>query len=161
MLTLNLPRDVVQRLVVGLRHAGRHEIGGILMAEHVGPNVFTVRELTIHGVGAVARFVRRIEDAVGRLRAFFSETNHDYTRFNYVGEWHSHPLFDPHPSGTDDAAMREIVMEPTVGATFVVLLIVKLDAFGALVATLHTYLPDGSKVPSTLALLIDGEASGI
>lgn len=45
--------------------------------------------------------------------------------------------------------MIEIVQDPTVGANFAVLLVVKLVR-GELCGTLHTYLPDGSKHTSTL-----------
>jgi len=115
------------------------------MAEHVGINEFEIKDLTVHRRGAFASFVRRIEDAVGRLLSFFDHVNHDYTRFNYIGEWHSHPSFSLEPSSPDDASMRQIVEDSEVGANFVVLLIVKLDAKGGLAATVHTYLPDGSK----------------
>jgi hypothetical protein len=84
-------------------------------------------------------------EALGRLLAFFEHANHDYERFNYIGEWHSHPCFAPEPSLRDDASMRQIVEDPQVGAHFVVLLVVKLDTAGQLLATAHTYLPDGGK----------------
>src|SRR5690606_29903325 len=84
MLTLILPPEQNDLLLVALRRAGRREVGGILMGEHAGPNLFIVREMTVHRRGAFASFVRRIEDAIGRLRAFFQKTGHDYTRFNYL-----------------------------------------------------------------------------
>ena len=121
------------------------------MGEHIGPNLFVVREMTVHRRGAFASFVRRIEDAIGRLRAFFQQTGHDYTRFNYLGEWHSHPSFAPYPSRTDDLSMLQIVQDETVGANFAVLLIVKLGAEGELVCTAHTYLPDGLRAPSIVS----------
>ena len=120
------------------------------MAEHVGTDAFAVRELTVHRQGAFANFVRQIEEAVGKMWAFFDKASHDYTRFNYIGEWHSHPSFEPVPSGRDDASMIEIVQDAKVGANFVVLLIVKLDNRRELVATVHTYLPDASKHRSTV-----------
>jgi len=120
------------------------------MAEHVGHNEFEVKDLTIHRRGTVFNFVRAVEDAIGRLRAFFERAQHDYTRFNYIGEWHSHPSFAPFPSHRDDDSMKEIIQDPEVGANFVVLLIVKLEGQGELVASLHTYLPDGTKHTSVL-----------
>src|SRR2546427_2280770 len=138
-------RRVTQDTIKAALHkAQRREVGGVLMAEHSGPNRFEVRELTVHRRGSVFNFVRAIEEALGRLRDFFHRTEYDYTRFNYIGEWHSHPSFQPVPSSRDDSSMREIIHDPKLGANFVVLLIVKLDPSGALVASLHTYLPDGS-----------------
>lgn len=152
MLTLVLPVEIQETLLAALRRAGDREVGGVLMAAHVGPNRFDVVEITVHRRGAVASFVRRIEDAIGRLRAFFSSTGNDYTKFNYIGEWHSHPLFAPEPSRKDDVSMREIVDDPSVGANFAVLLIVKLGPFGNLLASLHTYLPGGVKQTASVCL---------
>lgn len=152
MLTLILPPEQHELLLAALRKAGRREVGGILMGEHVGPNLFIVREMTVHRRGAVATFVRRIEDAMGRLRAFFQQTEHDYTRFNYLGEWHSHPSFTPYPSRTDDLSMLQIVQDEEVGANFAVLLIAKLELEGGLIATVHTYLPDGTRIQSNIRL---------
>jgi integrative and conjugative element protein (TIGR02256 family) len=148
VLTLILPPDKCELLMSALRKGGKREIGGILMGEHSGPNIFVVREITVHRRGAFASFVRRVEDAIGKLRAFFQHTGHDYTRFNYLGEWHSHPSFEPYPSRTDDLSMLQIVQDETVGANFAVLLIVKLGSEGELVSTAHTYLPDGRRMPS-------------
>ena len=150
MLTLILPLEQHQLLLRTLRKAGRREVGGILMGEHAGPNLFIVKEMTVHRRGAFASFVRRLEDAVGRLHAFFQETDHDYARFNYIGEWHSHPSFAPYPSRTDDLSMLQIVQDETVGANFVVLLIAKLGAEGELISTVHTYLPNGMRMQSDL-----------
>ena len=152
MLTLILPPEQHELLLAALRKAGWREVGGILMGEHVGPNLFIVREMTVHRRGAFASFVRRIEDAMGRLRAFFQQTGHDYTRFNYLGEWHSHPAFAPYPSRTDDLSMLQIVLDEAVGANFAVLLIAKLGLAGALIATVHTYLPDGTRIQSNIRL---------
>ncbi|HCF3084909.1 TPA: Mov34/MPN/PAD-1 family protein [Pseudomonas aeruginosa] len=148
MLTLILLPEQHELLLAALRKAGRREVGGILMGEHAGPNLFIVREMTVHRRGTFASFVRRIEDAIGSLRTFFRERGHDYARFNYIGEWHSHPSFEPYPSRTDDLSMLQIVQDRTVGANFAVLLITKLGAEGELVSTAHTYLPNGARIPS-------------
>ncbi|HAX42788.1 MAG TPA: Mov34/MPN/PAD-1 family protein [Bryobacteraceae bacterium] len=150
MITLILPRPLQDTIRAALLKAGRREIGGILMAEHVGPNEFEVKDLTVHRRGTVFNFVRVLEDALSRLRAFFERAEHDYTRFNYIGEWHSHPSFVPSPSPRDDASMREIVEDPKVGANFVVLLIVKLESPHEMASSVHTYLPDGTKHTSIL-----------
>lgn len=152
MLTLVLPNSIQDKLVVALRNAGKREVGGVLMAAHVGHNRFEVMEITVHRRGAIASFIRRIEDALGKLQAFFSSNDNRYSQFNYIGEWHSHPLFAPEPSGTDDNSMHEIVNDPSVGANFVVLLIVKLDSSGALLSGVHTYLPGGIKHRSSVLL---------
>lgn len=144
MLTLNLPSDVVRKLESALKSAGSDECGGVLMAEHIGPNAFAVRELTVQGGGSFARFVREARAALTALRGFFARTENQYTRFNYLGEWHSHPSFSVEPSGTDHQSMIEMVRNPEVGANFLVLLVVKLDAAKQLLGSVHMYLPDGT-----------------
>jgi hypothetical protein len=153
MLTLLLPADICDRIKTGLHKARHREIGGILMAEHVGVDTFSVTDLTLHRRGTIASFVRRIEEALGSLHDFFRRTRHDYTKFNYIGEWHSHPCFEVEPSLKDDAAMREIIGDVTIGANFVVLLVVKLGPDGALLASLHSYLPNGDRISATLQLV--------
>jgi len=148
---VQLTSDVEVRIKSALRRFGPRETGGILLAEHTGCNHFTVREVTVHGRGTIATFVRHVRDAVSSIAAFFRRTGHNYRKFNYLGEWHSHPSFHPSPSLKDDDAMRRIVGDEAVGATFAVLLVVKLDLDGRLVGTAHTYLPDGTKQESMLA----------
>lgn len=150
MLTLILPHEQADTLRTALINAGQREIGGVLMGEHVGANEFIVRELSVHRRGSFASFLRRIEDAIGQMRAFFKRTGHDYLRYNYLGEWHSHPSFAPFPSSTDDASMLDIVQDKSVGANFVVLMIAKLGCRHELEATAHVYLPDGSRSQATL-----------
>lgn len=152
MLTIRLTADVVWRIKDALERAGEREIGGVLFAEHIGVDEFTIREVTIHRRGGIAFFVRRISEALQGLRGFFAKTANQYTRFNYLGEWHSHPLFAAEPSGQDDASMREIVEDENVGANFVVLLVLKLGHDGELTGGAHTYLPDGRKSRSILKL---------
>jgi proteasome lid subunit RPN8/RPN11 len=149
-LTLLLPPEIQAEILAALQASGQREVGGILMAEHVARDTFAVQSITVHKRGTFASFVRRIEEVLAPLRAFFRRANQEYTRFNYIGEWHSHPSFVPVPSPQDDASMREIVQDARVGANFVVLLIVKLVGEGRLEASVYTYLPDGSKHRSLL-----------
>jgi proteasome lid subunit RPN8/RPN11 len=39
-----------------------------------------------------------------------SDTGHDFSRYNYLGEWHSHPRFGLYPSA-DDVSAKNTVME--------------------------------------------------
>lgn len=152
MLKLVLPSNVSNQIQRALIKGGRHEVGGLLMAEHVGTNEFVVREVTIHRQGTFASFVRHIHQVWSKLSRFFDQTHHDYARFNYIGEWHSHPSFDPFPSSQDHRTMEEIVTDRTVGANFVVLLVVRLGAEQELVGSVHTYLPNRTVVRSELQI---------
>jgi len=154
MIRLILPPAICQTVKGALQRAGDREVGGVLLAEHVGLNEFEIKELTVHRRGTFFNFVRRIEEAAARMLSFFERARHEYTRFNYIGEWHSHPRFAPVPSEPDDASMTAIVQDGELGANFVVLLIVKLDRSGGLIGSTHTYLPDGSKHASIVEFAI-------
>ncbi len=60
------------------------------------------------------------------MNAFFCETGHQYDRFNYLGEWHSHPRFPVTPSAQDVESMVDLVNGER-GIDFAVLLIVRLQ----------------------------------
>jgi proteasome lid subunit RPN8/RPN11 len=109
-----------------LRAAGSREIGGVLMGEQIAPGHFRVVDLSIDSqTGGRAHFVRSSEAHAEALSAFFHETGHQYDRFNYLGEWHSHPRFAVTPSAQDVASMIDLV-EGERGIEFAVLLIVRL-----------------------------------
>lgn len=130
MIQILLPEVLAVRLEQELRDVGNQEIGGVLMGEHVKEGVFRIVDFTVqrHG-GTWLSFVRLIQDSLKRaFKNFFRSTNYQYTKFNYLGEWHSHPSFSLQPSGRDQQSMREIVKDPDVGANFVVLLIVRLKS---------------------------------
>ena len=137
---LVLPVEVIKEMCDALTKAGRREIGGILMGEHIGPDTFRVKAMTIQPKGGTfASFVRIIAGIVAPLRSFFEATRHNYRRVNYLGEWHSHHSFELSPSGRDHLTMNEIVIDESLGAHFVVLLLVKLDRHALLNCSVTVY----------------------
>lgn len=151
MLRITVPSEVQRRLHRELVKAGDRECGGVLMGEHVGANHFAVRAVSVQKPGAVASFVRQLTGAVSAIRTFCRVNGDNFTRFNYLGEWHTHPLFTVQPSSRDHATMRELAQDKKVGANFVVLLVFRLNQ-GLLEGSAHTYLPDGSVHQSELDL---------
>jgi proteasome lid subunit RPN8/RPN11 len=127
MLTIRLPSEVCETITSACRNAGQRETGGMLFGEHLAENEFRVVEATVAGKGSVATFLRTLVESLTRLETFFRRTKHEYRRFNYLGEWHSHPSFALHPSGTDDESMFDIVDDPRIGARFAVSVIVKME----------------------------------
>lgn len=145
-----MPREIRERLEEALRSAGRRETGGVLMGEHVSEDVFRIKDLTVQRRGSFASFVREIGAALKPLRRFFQETGRDYTRYNYLGEWHSHPSFPTEPSRTDSESMWSIVEDPAVGANFAVLLIARLGSGGELEASATAYLSNRRRIVAAL-----------
>lgn len=139
MIRVSIPDAVVDRMRQALRRAGSREIGGILMGEEIESGSFRVVDFSVDEVsGTRAHFVRDAKHHIVALDAFFQRTGHDYQRFNYLGEWHSHPGFPPLPSSTDIDSMEDLVAGERA-VDFGVLLIVKLTLFRqfALSMTLH------------------------
>lgn len=107
---VTIPRDVQSRMKSQMRRAGRREIGGILMGEETGSGAFRVVEFSVDATtGSRAHFVRDAEHHKAALDHFFEKTGHDYSRFNYLGEWHTHPGFEVMPSSTDVISMQDLV----------------------------------------------------
>ena len=138
-----LPNQIEKRLSLALEKAGSKEIGGVLMGEYIGEEEFRIVDLTIQKRrGTVAFFVRLVADAVTSLRRFFKQTGYNYRKFNYLGEWHSHPSFPPTPSSKDIQSMLEIVTDTDIGANFVILLIIRSKDAQEIEATATAFLPD-------------------
>lgn len=122
---VELTKDVRKRMVSRLAKAKRREIGGILMAEQVDPGNFRIVDFSLDDItGSAAHFVRSPEYHRIALDAFFVRTGNDYTRYNYLGEWHSHPNHAPYPSTTDTLSMHDLIDEER-SISFAILLIVK------------------------------------
>jgi len=140
---LLIPPTIASQLVEALNQVGDREIGGILMGQHVGFDTFRVKGITIQRKGGTfAAFVRIVADILAPLRAFFDSTRHQYKKFNYLGEWHSHHSFALSPSDRDHTTMYSMVMDPELGANFVVLLLVKLDENSDLQGNVTVYEPN-------------------
>lgn len=127
MPTLEIDQADSRLMARQLRRAGRREIGGILMAEQVGPGRFHLAAFTTDDhAGTRSTFRRSEAQHTAALNEFFSRHQHDFARFNYFGEWHSHPSFPVTPSELDKRTMRDIVAAPG-GPDFAVLVIARLD----------------------------------
>lgn len=121
-----LPKAIAVRLVAELNQAGTKEIGGILAGKHVSEGVFRIVEMSFQRRGGNwLTFVRSLQHALGALRRFFDNHSHDYKRYNYLGEWHSHPSFSTSPSTRDLETMFDMVSDDQVGANFLILMIVR------------------------------------
>ena len=148
---LLLPDRIRLQWINALRTAGRREIGGVLLGELVKPNTFKILEITIQRSGGTfSHFVRDPKLHNEAIEAFFERTGHKYERFNYLGEWHSHPSFSTHPSPSDIRSMYRIVSEPAVGANFAALVVVKLASRSALELSARAFRSRQPVVPVTV-----------
>jgi len=153
---LLLPLTIINRLNREARCRIR-EIGGVLVAEHVSDDVFRIVDFSIQRKGGtVAHFVRDPKDHKAFLADFLARTGQSYQRFNYIGEWHTHPAFQPLPSGADISAMLDIVDDPEVGVNFAILVIVRFRFFSSL--ELSATLFRSGIVPQSIDVEVEGTA---
>jgi [CysO sulfur-carrier protein]-S-L-cysteine hydrolase len=124
---IDLPLAVETRFRSALREAGTREIGGMLFAEQLKPSHFSVIDFSLDAFsGSHAAFRRDPGSHQKALDEFFERTGRDFQRFNYLGEWHSHPSFSVRPSAQDLQTMMDIVQNHNLIVSFAVLLIVRL-----------------------------------
>ena len=126
---LKLSPSELTTLTEALKRAGDKEIGGQLFGEQIEPSHFRVSTMTVQAkIGTFSRFFVDLFQAVRDATRFFDRTRHQYRRYNYIGEWHSHPSFEVRPSGVDVQSMRDLVRDPEFKGSFAVLMIVRLRA---------------------------------
>jgi integrative and conjugative element protein (TIGR02256 family) len=122
---IEFPRTITRKMQKELRAAGHREIGGILMAEQFDAGSFRIVDFSIdRETGSAAHFVRSPEHHRSALEQFFDRTGNNYERFNYLGEWHSHPNYPAIPSRADIEAMIDLIHGER-DIPFAVLLIVR------------------------------------
>jgi hypothetical protein len=133
-----------------LHRAGTNEIGGQIFGEQLAPSDFRATDLTFQKRrGTFARFIVDLVQAARDAISFFDRTKHQYERFNYIGEWHSHPSFEVMPSVTDIEAMRALVSDREFKGRFAVLMITRLDG-DQISSAAWLFDPAGHKLAVTL-----------
>ena len=153
MTTLYISSKNVSTMKWELRRARSREIGGILMAEQIGNGEFRLVEFSVdRKTGTDGRFTRNEMHHVPALKEFFARHDNNYSKYNYLGEWHSHPSYSVHPSAQDIATMVKLVNSP--GDTkFATLMIVRLDYWLKLRISVLLFV-EGQE-PETVKIVLD------
>jgi len=150
---VELTRDVRKRMLSCLAKAKRREVGGLLMAEQLEPGNFRIVDFSLDNhTGSSTHFVRSPNHHRTALDTFFSQTDNDYARYNYLGEWHSHPNYATFPSSTDILSMHDLLIEEH-SIPFAILLIVKRGWWRRLLCT-ATLFRQGEE-PSYIHVLVE------
>jgi hypothetical protein len=139
MISVILSGKCVRKLKRELRCAGRNEIGGVLAAEQIGDGQFLVTDLSVQRDGTPVSFLRDPAQHRKFMRRFHLINGNNPERFNYLGEWHSHPSFLSLPSKPDFYQMQAEIEEPEQASSFLILLVIKLDKDGGLVGSTHAF----------------------
>lgn len=152
-LKLQFPKPLIAELSRLLNRAGRNEIGGQLYGEMLAPSYFRVTEITQQTrPGTVASFLVDLLQAARDAAGFYAKTGHQYARFNYLGEWHSHPSFAVQPSGVDISTMQALVANPEFRGHFAVLMITKCQQHQTLLGA-WLFMPNGEQGNVTIEVV--------
>ena len=139
MIDVILSARCVRKLKRELKIAGRNEIGGVMAAGQIADGQFVVRDLSVQRNGTPTSFVRDPLQHRKFMRRFRLLTGNNPERFNYLGEWHSHPSFLALPSPPDLRNMHDEMHDPDQASSFLALLIVRLGKSGKLVGSTHAF----------------------
>ena len=139
-----LSEQTKKKLFEVIQKAGNKETGGILMGEYITDDTYKIVDFTIQKTsGTVFSFQRLLDGFVDPLKHFFKKTNFNYRKYNYLGEWHTHPNFSVQPSSTDIESMFEIVEDSLTNANFAVLLIIRINSDNQLECSANVFYLGG------------------
>lgn len=119
-----IKQPAYEKISEALEKYGDYEIGGMLIGNQKGRNYFSILDTTIAddiGKFSIGSFIREPMKSLKIIIQSFKKK-----KYNYIGEWHSHPGFDLYPSKGDIATMQGILADPGYGVNFVLLIITKL-----------------------------------
>jgi len=145
---LRIQKPTIEAWVHDLKRAGSREIGGVLFGEQLTVGEFRIVGATRQrfGGGSKLRFHRRGGQARKDILSMHNRYGWDAERFNYLGEWHSHPNFPALPSARDEVTMYQLLADQKGAVNFLVLAIVRLSKTGLFEIGARTYLTTGQKI---------------
>lgn len=157
---LRISKPTIETWRQDLERAGRREIGGVLFGEQLAEGDFRIVEATRQrfGGGSATRFYRRGFQARSVLKALHKRYGGDPSRFNYLGEWHSHPNAPAYPSARDELTMCQLLADQAGAVNFLVLAVVRLEGSEALEIGAITYLTSGHKVRCEIEIQTEAPA---
>lgn len=143
-LKLKIPHPTIEAWEHDLNCAGSREIGGVLFGEQIKEGEFRIVDATRqHFGGTQLHFHRRGRQARKDILALHDRYGRNTKRFNYLGEWHSHPNAPTIPSMRDEVTMYQLLADQAGAVNFLVLAIVRLAESGTVEIGARSYLSSG------------------
>jgi len=144
-MNLHLEKTTVESWAKALKKAGGREIGGVLFGEHLGGTDFRLIEATLQMTrGSAASFSRDGGSARRELKRLTRRYGNP-SRFNYLGEWHSHPCAPVTPSLVDEHTMFQLLSQDKTGLNFLLLIINRLEPDGTVTLAAQACLKSGHR----------------
>lgn len=154
MMKLRINGDLAAEWQKDLVKAGKREIGGVLFGEQIVEGEFRLIEATRQrfGGGTRDRFHRRGGPARKAIESLHEAHGGDGQRYNYFGEWHSHPNAPAMPSIRDQVTMYQLLADQAGAVNFLVLLIVRMNRMRLLEMGAEAYLASGHRLVCQIVL---------
>lgn len=142
---IRIERPTIDDWVKHLKRAGPREIGGVLFGEQLDEGCFRIVEATRQRFWPAThdRFCRKGTQARKDILSLHRRYCGQAQRFNYLGEWHSHPSAPVVPSLCDEMTMASLLAEQAGAVNFLVLVVVRFSYTGVLEIGAHAYLASG------------------
>lgn len=158
-MNLRIPHQIAKEWKNSLKKAGNNEIGGVLFGEHVGESDFRIVHATKQAGGGGHSYFRRKGSVARReINRISAEYGDHYERFNYLGEWHSHPNAPAIPSTKDELSMQSLLIDPDTSANFLVLIIMQLTQDEVIEISAIAYLKSSHIIHCNIELEENGDS---
>lgn len=147
-MNLRIPKVMIENWSLDLSRAGQREIGGVLFGEQITEGEFRVVKATRQRLwgGTETTFNRRGRSARNDILKLHEKFGGVPERFNYLGEWHSHPSAPAWPSVQDERTMVNLLVDQGDAVNFLILIIVKLDSQARFQISARAYLASGHEL---------------
>lgn len=153
LMKLRIGKNTIKEWQKTLKKAGDREIGGILFGEHVGDSDFKVIHATKQTKGGnQTHFKRDASKAIKDIERLSAQHENNHERFNYLGEWHSHPNAPALPSAQDEATMHQLLIESDATVNFLVLIIIRLSKNKTIEMSAQAYLASDHIIPCDIEI---------
>ena len=151
---VRIERRIIDDWVKDLKRAGPREIGGVLFGEQLGEGYFRIVEAPSDPfeIGTCDRFCRGTAQARKAILSLHRRYGGRPERFNYLGEWHSHPNALALPSARDEMTMTQLLADQVGTVNFLMLVVVRISHEGALEISARVYLASGHILPCEIEI---------
>lgn len=122
-----LTKEVSRKIKEKLLSSGLLESKGACFAHYVDKNHYEVIDTFISDYKGTSTFTKLLINRRYKRfeKEFYKKHKYDYKNYNYIGDWHSHPLFECVPSNYDICEAKNEL--DNSNGNFLIQIIVKLD----------------------------------
>ena len=120
-----VPQEITSKIHNAVMESSPNEIKGALFAERLFDECFQIDDVYISQKCGTHIFSNLVNNVTYKRfeKRYFKKHKYDYLNHNYIGDWHSHPLFECVPSNYDNNEIKDELAKSN--ALFLIQLIVK------------------------------------